>query len=274
MQEGIKQHPDFASKIYNDPIELLKVIKILMHSPIRAQYPLIGWMDALNRSLNTKQDHNESLSDYYARFGQEFDTIKSIFGTKIFDQASEKLEDYTNTTSSTERDKIKKISFNAFASVVLLRNSDQNNYGTLLETMTTTLALGTNVFPKTKEKALDAMSNHKIDQNYIDLRKIMRNRVGMIFQKNLVMVETRIVSLKNRKTILSVIIVERKVMRHQIVLSGRKFPAKTGTFAEFRLAHRKIIMIAITIKSLQLDVEKKDGVVSSGKLGSVSTLAT
>jgi hypothetical protein len=109
MQEGIKQHPDFASKIYNDPIELLKVIKFLMHSPIRAQYPLIGWMDALNRFLNTKQEHNESLSDYYARFGQEFDTIKSIFGTKIFDHASEKLEEYTNTTSSTEQDKIKKV---------------------------------------------------------------------------------------------------------------------------------------------------------------------
>jgi hypothetical protein len=146
-QEGIKQHPDFASKIYNDPIELLKIIKILMHSPIRAQYPLIGWMDALNRFLNTKQEHNESLSDYYARFGQEFDT-KSIFGTKIFDQASEKLDEYTNTTSSTEQNKIKS-SFNAFASVVLLRNSDQNKYGTLLDTMTTTLALGTNVFPKT-----------------------------------------------------------------------------------------------------------------------------
>jgi hypothetical protein len=63
MQEGIKQNPDFSSKIYNDPIELLKAIKILMHSPKRAQYPLIGWMDTLNRFLNTKQEHNESLSD-------------------------------------------------------------------------------------------------------------------------------------------------------------------------------------------------------------------
>jgi hypothetical protein len=84
MQEGIKQPPDFASKIYNDPIELLKAIKILMHSPIRAQYSLIGWMDALNRFLNTRQEHNESLSDYYARFGQEFDTIKVDIRNKDF----------------------------------------------------------------------------------------------------------------------------------------------------------------------------------------------
>jgi hypothetical protein len=73
---------------------------------------------------------------------------KSIFGTKIFDHASEKLEEYTNATSSTEQDEIKKNSFNAFASVVLLRNSDQNKYGTLLDTMTTTLALGRRKCPK------------------------------------------------------------------------------------------------------------------------------
>jgi hypothetical protein len=119
------------------------------------------------------------------------------------------------------------------------------------------------------------LSNHKIDQNYIDFKRDNENRVGTIFQKNLEMVDTRIVSHKNRKTILSAIVVERKVTRHQIVLSGRKFPAKTGTFAEFRLAHRKIIMIAITIKSLRLlDVERRDGVVSREKLGSVSSLVT
>jgi hypothetical protein len=108
MQEGIKQHPDFSNKIYNDPIELLKAIIILVHSPTRAQYPIIGWMDALNRFLNTSQEYNESLSDYYARFGQEFETIKSILGTKIFSHASEKLEEYTNATSTSDQDAIKK----------------------------------------------------------------------------------------------------------------------------------------------------------------------
>jgi hypothetical protein len=171
MQGGIKQNPDFSSKIYNDPIKLLKAIKILMHSPKRAQYPQIGWMDTLNRFLNTKQEHNESLSDNYARFKQEYDAIKSVFGTKIFEAASEKLDEYTSTTSTIKQDAIKKGSFDAFASVILVRNSDQNKYGTLLDTRTTVLALGSNVFPKTKEKALDALSNYSFDPGYVEYKQ-------------------------------------------------------------------------------------------------------
>jgi hypothetical protein len=114
-------------------------------------------MDTFNRFLNTKQEQNESLSDYYNRFKQECDTINSLFETKIFDAASEILSEYTSAASTTEHDIIEKGSFDAFASVVLLRYSDQDKYGTLLDTMTTTLALGTNIFPRTKEKALDAL---------------------------------------------------------------------------------------------------------------------
>ena len=39
MQHRIEEHPEFDSKIQNDPIELLKAIKIVMHNPIRAKYP-------------------------------------------------------------------------------------------------------------------------------------------------------------------------------------------------------------------------------------------
>ncbi len=41
MQSRIEEHPDFESKIENDPIALLDAIKILMHDPVRAQYPMV-----------------------------------------------------------------------------------------------------------------------------------------------------------------------------------------------------------------------------------------
>jgi hypothetical protein len=115
-------------------------------------------MDTFNRFLNTKQEQNKSLSDYYNRFKQECDTINSLFETKIFDAASEKLSEYTSAASTTEQDIIEKGSFDAFASVVLLRYSDQDNYGTLLDTMTTTLALGTNIFQNKRESARRAVN--------------------------------------------------------------------------------------------------------------------
>ena len=39
MQCRIEEHPEFETKIENDPVELLKAIKVLMHDPVRARYP-------------------------------------------------------------------------------------------------------------------------------------------------------------------------------------------------------------------------------------------
>jgi hypothetical protein len=48
-QDRIANHPEFESKIMNDPIELLRVIQLLMHDPIRARYPYMLVTEALLR---------------------------------------------------------------------------------------------------------------------------------------------------------------------------------------------------------------------------------
>ena len=52
MQHRIEEHPDFESTIQNNPIELLKAIRIVLHDPIRATYPYASLMEALMRTLN------------------------------------------------------------------------------------------------------------------------------------------------------------------------------------------------------------------------------
>ncbi|MGC9197301.1 MAG: hypothetical protein ACP5IL_17915 [Syntrophobacteraceae bacterium] len=59
MQSRVEAHPDFEKDIENDPIKLLEVIKVLMHDPIRAQYPLISMTNALSQLVNLKQGHDE-----------------------------------------------------------------------------------------------------------------------------------------------------------------------------------------------------------------------
>jgi hypothetical protein len=39
IQDRITGHPEFNIKIKNDPIKLLKAIKILINNPVRARYP-------------------------------------------------------------------------------------------------------------------------------------------------------------------------------------------------------------------------------------------
>jgi hypothetical protein len=59
----------------NNPIELLRVIKLLMHDPIRARYPYVSVRGALLRLLNCKQMDNESVNDYVKRFKSMRDRV-------------------------------------------------------------------------------------------------------------------------------------------------------------------------------------------------------
>jgi hypothetical protein len=96
MQSRVEEHPEFEKKIENDPIALLDSIKMLMHDPIRAQYPMASMTEALTRLVNTKQLDNESFLDYLKRFKQTRDVVKVIsarvFSTSLSNKAKSILK--------------------------------------------------------------------------------------------------------------------------------------------------------------------------------------
>ncbi len=61
MQNRIEEHPNFDTTIWDDPIELLNKMKVLMHDPKRAKYPFASLTEAISRMLNLKQSENEGL---------------------------------------------------------------------------------------------------------------------------------------------------------------------------------------------------------------------
>ena len=64
MRNCIQEHPDFASKIQDNPIVLLETIKSCLHEPVRAQYPLISLVDHLVALLTCKQQPDEQLIEW------------------------------------------------------------------------------------------------------------------------------------------------------------------------------------------------------------------
>ena len=98
MQQRIEEHPNF-NNMQDDPIELLKTIKLLMHDPVRAQYPLASLTDALTWLINIKQGINENLIDYVKRFKQLRDVLKSYFGIGLLDYYVEQTDAYKNETA-------------------------------------------------------------------------------------------------------------------------------------------------------------------------------
>ena len=86
MQNRIEEHPDFESTIQDDPIELLKAIKILMHDPIRAKYPYASLTESVTRLVNMKQLEDKGLLDYVKRFKQSRDIMKLHIGSELLDK--------------------------------------------------------------------------------------------------------------------------------------------------------------------------------------------
>lgn len=64
MQNRIQEHPDCESKIRDDPIELLKAIKVPMHDPTRVKCPHASLVEATSRLVDVEQMENEDLLDH------------------------------------------------------------------------------------------------------------------------------------------------------------------------------------------------------------------
>ena len=76
VQVAIEEISDFASRIENDPLELLKEVETLMHVPQRAKYPPLTLVEVLSEFLKVKQGDKESLLDYLNRFKSEVEVVK------------------------------------------------------------------------------------------------------------------------------------------------------------------------------------------------------
>jgi len=110
MQQRIEEHPDYQTKIIDDPIELLKQIKTLTHDTVRAEYPIASIVGHITRWLNAKQHEDESLLDYVKRSKYNRDIVKSQIGSEILHGYVKNTKAYKDGTQ-TEKDDMLDASF-------------------------------------------------------------------------------------------------------------------------------------------------------------------
>ena len=147
MQARIEAHPEYESKLRNDPIEVLQAIKSLMHESVRSQYPPATVTDALGRLINVKQWENEQVMDYVKRFKQLRDVAKSIMGDDFLKEYMENTAAYKKLATASEKKDLKDKAYAEWTTYLLLRGSDQNKYGNLMRNLTEQHTLG-NDHPK------------------------------------------------------------------------------------------------------------------------------
>ena len=98
VQRTIKEMPDYASVIRNDPVALLNIVESLMHTPEKAKYPTLTLIEVLLSFLKVRQGDNEELFDYLSRFKTERDIVMRLLGDNMIDGYIKDLPAYTSAT--------------------------------------------------------------------------------------------------------------------------------------------------------------------------------
>jgi hypothetical protein len=80
LQDKEHAHPDFETKIKNDPIKLLKAIEIIINDPVQARYPYASVTEAMTRFMTCRQLENKPLANYLKRIESYQDSMAQKMG--------------------------------------------------------------------------------------------------------------------------------------------------------------------------------------------------
>ena len=175
MQTRVENHHLFQTDIQDNPIKLLEVVQVLMHDGIRERFHFASVTEALRNLFFIKQHEQESVLDYSKRFKEARDVLRSYIGDEIFHYFIERTSEYRDEDDEDKQQSMKDDSFAVWSAYLLLKNADQAKFGNLVNNMQTQYAMGNNQYPKNISKAVDIMSNYKVN-NAKDWRKINKDK--------------------------------------------------------------------------------------------------
>ena len=91
---ALKEQCDFDTHVMNELLVLLERIKLLVHTPEKAKYPLLTLIESMASLLNFRQGDNEELLSYLSRYKSELDVMITLFGKSFLEGYATKTEEY------------------------------------------------------------------------------------------------------------------------------------------------------------------------------------
>jgi len=83
MQRRIETHPNYATRIEDNPIVLLKEIQKLIHKTVQAQYSLLMMHEVIKALVNVKKKDGKELLDLCQMFQTDPYHIQQLFGNGV-----------------------------------------------------------------------------------------------------------------------------------------------------------------------------------------------
>jgi hypothetical protein len=159
MTREIQTHPDFKSKIEDNPFELLKVVKTLMHNPTRARYPFLQLTDIALSFLLCRQYENEHPADFKKRLEEKADIFVSLVGNNILDEFVKTTPAHKQANATT-KEQLRKKAMDQWIALIAIRNSEPTKYSILKRNLNDDYSMGVDKFPTDLDSAVDILINH------------------------------------------------------------------------------------------------------------------
>jgi uncharacterized protein (DUF1919 family) len=83
---------------------------------------------------------------------------------------------YADITNTDKQDEMQKEPYAQWTAYMLMKNSNQGIYGSLMTSLTTQFSMGTNQYPKDVMVAVDILTNHRFDNKEPKNNNNQRNR--------------------------------------------------------------------------------------------------
>jgi hypothetical protein len=118
----------------------------------------------MTRFMTCRQLENEPLADYVKRFKGNQDSMAQNMGKDFLKDFVKNTKQYVDEIDIDKQDKMQKGSYVQWTAYMLMKNSDQGKYGSLMTSLTTQFSMGTNQYPKDVMAAVDILTNHRFDR--------------------------------------------------------------------------------------------------------------
>jgi hypothetical protein len=155
MTQKIEALIEFAEKIENNPIELLRAIKEHTQNYQENRYNMSIVLDAVRNLINAEPQEGESLQDLTKQCCTAKDIMVSHFGgPQIIIKIVESMSDF-NINDELSVSRCQEKTFECFLAYLYLENADCAKYSSLLLGLNTQQSLGNDQYPKTALSQVD-----------------------------------------------------------------------------------------------------------------------
>jgi hypothetical protein len=118
----------------------------------------------MTRFMTCRQLENELLADYVKRFNSYRDSMAQNMGKDFVKEFVKNTKQYADETNTDKQDEMLKGLYAQWTAYMLLKNSNQGKYGSLMTSLTTQFSMGTKQYPKDVMAAVDILTNHRFDK--------------------------------------------------------------------------------------------------------------